>query len=206
LKILAIGSSSTEGIGASAPQFTYPARLKAELTGRFPAAKIDVRNAGIGGETIDQTLKRLGDELDRYKPDLVLWQVGTNDAVSGNSDPEIFHKMVDQGVKSIQQQKIDAILIDSQFYLKIPDTKRYEHYVDLVHTTGDDDGVVVFPRYKLMQAWNAEPGGVTPMLGPDRFHMGDRGYACLANLLASEIVTSLARTSATAGSTKPLQP
>ena len=36
LTILAMGSSSTEGIGASSPAATYPSRLEAELHRRFP--------------------------------------------------------------------------------------------------------------------------------------------------------------------------
>src|SRR5437660_10152883 len=40
LTIVAIGSSSTQGGGASAPGFTYPSRLEAELKDRFPAIAI----------------------------------------------------------------------------------------------------------------------------------------------------------------------
>ena len=36
LTIVAVGSSSTSGTGASAPNLTYPARLEAELRQRFP--------------------------------------------------------------------------------------------------------------------------------------------------------------------------
>ena len=36
LKIVALGSSSTAGTGASSPANSYPSRLKAELRERFP--------------------------------------------------------------------------------------------------------------------------------------------------------------------------
>ena len=36
LKIVAIGSSSTYGEGASSPEWSYPNRLRLELTERFP--------------------------------------------------------------------------------------------------------------------------------------------------------------------------
>src|SRR5690348_14629692 len=46
LTIVAIGSSSTEGAGASAPDRTYPSRLKAELDDRLPGRTIRVLNKG----------------------------------------------------------------------------------------------------------------------------------------------------------------
>lgn len=193
LKILAIGSSSTQGIGATAPKFAYPAQLMTELGALKSFGNVEVRNAGIGGETIEQTLKRLVQELDSYKPDLVLWQVGTNDAITGDSDPELFRKLIGEGIKSILDRQIDAILIDPQFYLKIPNAAVYEHYVEMVHAAAQDNKIAVFPRYKLMQAWNKQPGGVTRMMGPDGFHMGNRGYACLADLLTTEITTAVDR-------------
>ncbi len=58
LDILAIGSSSTEGIGASGPTQTYPARLQDEL-GHELGIPASVRNAGIGGEVAARTLPRL---------------------------------------------------------------------------------------------------------------------------------------------------
>src|SRR5947208_5053698 len=50
LTIVAIGSSSTEGAGASSDAASYPSRLEALLSARFPAIPIRVLNRGIGGE------------------------------------------------------------------------------------------------------------------------------------------------------------
>ena len=76
--IVAIGSSSTAGAGASAPAFNYPSRLEAELRQRFPGVSITVLNRGIGGEEIADMLKRFDQAVVNAKPDLVLWQLGTN--------------------------------------------------------------------------------------------------------------------------------
>src|SRR5262245_17993314 len=48
LKIVALGSSSTEGVGASSRANSYPSRLEAELRARFPGQEIIVVNLGIG--------------------------------------------------------------------------------------------------------------------------------------------------------------
>ena len=194
LKVLAIGSSSTEGIGATSPAKAYPAQLALDLVDRLRGMKIDVRNAGIGGETIDKTIVRLDQELDRYKPDLVLWQVGTNDAITAGNSEDRFRSYVEAGVRATVRHDADIVLIDPQYFPKIKDVPRYERYVDIVRAVAEANGVGLFPRYRLMRAIDGEPGGILPLMGPDAFHMGDRGYACIADLLADQIVFSVART------------
>ncbi|MBM3566193.1 MAG: SGNH/GDSL hydrolase family protein, partial [Alphaproteobacteria bacterium] len=58
LVIVAVGSSSTAGAGASHPGASYPARLREELAKRFPGAPITILNRGIGGETSQQMIER----------------------------------------------------------------------------------------------------------------------------------------------------
>jgi hypothetical protein len=96
LEILAIGSSSTEGIGASAPAYAYPARLEAELSKGVGLAA-EVRNAGVGGELAARTLQRLQTALKTGWAELVIWQVGTNDALVG-VDERLFRATVESGV------------------------------------------------------------------------------------------------------------
>src|SRR5712691_8111293 len=49
--IVAIGSSSTAGTGASKPEdWSYPARLEIELRQRLPNRSIIVKNQGVGGQ------------------------------------------------------------------------------------------------------------------------------------------------------------
>jgi len=96
LDILAIGSSSTEGIGASAPANAYPARLEDELTHQDGIAAA-VENAGIGGELAAKTLQRLENALKSGWARLVIWQVGTNDAMVG-VDEALFRSTVETGV------------------------------------------------------------------------------------------------------------
>src|SRR6516225_1324517 len=50
LTVVAIGSSSTAGAGASSPDATYPSRLAVELRARFPSREITVLNRGVNGE------------------------------------------------------------------------------------------------------------------------------------------------------------
>src|SRR6202163_3995419 len=84
--IIAFGSSSTGGYGTTSPEFTYPNRLAAQLHRQYPSADITVVNRGQGGEDAPEMMRRLQVAVLDMKPDLVIWQVGTN-AVLRNLDP-----------------------------------------------------------------------------------------------------------------------
>src|SRR5690606_38017842 len=58
LVIVAIGSSSTSGVGASNRTRTYPARLETELRRLWPNQPLRIVNKGIGGEDARQMAAR----------------------------------------------------------------------------------------------------------------------------------------------------
>jgi acyl-CoA thioesterase-1 len=58
LTIVAVGSSSTEGAGASSGSASYPSRLEAMLKRRFAGVEIRVLNRGVGGEEEADMLAR----------------------------------------------------------------------------------------------------------------------------------------------------
>src|SRR5262245_21637352 len=78
IRIVALGSSSTFGAGASTSAASYPSRLADELTQRLPGHDITVLNRGVNGEEAADMLARLDTAVIAEKPDLVLWQVGSN--------------------------------------------------------------------------------------------------------------------------------
>jgi len=192
VRILAIGSSSTQGVGASSPAFSYPVQLQADLT-RIWKGRVLIENAGKGGETIPETVSRLEAALLRAdKPDLVIWQVGTNDAVNGGDEGR-FSDLLRQGIDAAQAVGVEVLLVDQQYFPAIKDPSRYERFVSLVGTTGAAEQVPVFSRYKLMKAWGERaPDVLGSMLSGDGFHMGDRGYDCLAQLLADSLHSMVA--------------
>src|SRR5262249_22027021 len=78
VKIVALGSSSTFGAGASTSAASYPSRLAESLGRRSPAHKIAVLTGGASGDEPGNRPARLDTAVIAEKPDLVLWQVGTN--------------------------------------------------------------------------------------------------------------------------------
>ena len=111
--IVALGSSSTAGVGATSKQAAYPAVLERELT-RWLNSKVRVINRGVGGETIDRTAARIDTDVMRLKPTLVVWQTGTNDLLRSEG-AERFAKILAAGIQRMRQRGIDVVLMDLQY-------------------------------------------------------------------------------------------
>lgn len=188
LTIVALGSSSTAGAGASTPEATYPARLEAILRAARPDLSIRVVNRGRGGEQADQMLARLDTEVLPERPALVIWQVGANSALR-HADPARFQALVAAGIARLRAAGTEVVLMDNQRAPRIeaaPGHARFDALVaDLASGT---PGVALFSRRRLMDAWAAAGTPPGAMLGEDGLHHNDRGYACLAAALAEALL------------------
>ncbi|MBO1074720.1 SGNH/GDSL hydrolase family protein [Roseomonas marmotae] len=191
VRILAIGSSSTAGVGATAPGHAYPSRLQDALLRLLPGAKITVRNDGIGGEVASTTLIRMRKAIEDWKPDVVLWQLGTNDAVR-HITPEAFSETMRQGVDFVQERGLDLVLIDPQFYAGQGGEDLYRLIVQTIERVAAEKQVPLMRRYAIMRYWDAAPQKAS-MLSADGFHMNDLGYLCMAETLAGGMAQRLMR-------------
>ena len=187
LRIIAFGSSSTEGIGASSKAATYPSRLQIELTKALPRMPIVVINRGHGGEDAEDMARRLPAIIAQH-PDLVIWQTGTNDAL--NDLPlERFVALTRAGILAMRAAGIDVMLIEPQRCRAMQAKPGSLRYRDAVRAIGAELRVPVIRRYDLMQAW-LNGGQLSPaqMMSGDGLHMGDGGYALLAKEVARAIL------------------
>jgi len=120
-------------------------------------------------------------------PDLVVWQVGTNDAVGG-VDPDAFRGNLTAGVAAAQARRVPIVLVDPQFYFGIKNLARFQQYVTIIAEVGAAKRVPVFSRFAMMKAWAAKSAAtLRAALAPDGFHMDDEGYACFARALAGDL-------------------
>jgi lysophospholipase L1-like esterase len=187
LTIVAIGSSSTAGIGATSPDRSYPSRLEAELKQRFPALEIHVVNRGKGGEDAPEELARLSADVVALHPDLAIWQVGTN-ALLRRDDISADGELIRQGVELLKRNGIDVVLMDLQLAPRVLDRISYPLMEKLIADTADGEHVGLFRRFALMGYWQASHApDALPMVGPDGLHMTDAGYHCLAADLAAAL-------------------
>ena len=196
LKIVAIGSSSTSGAGASSSAATYPARLEAELKAQLPGLPITVLNKGIGGEEAAQMTARFEADVFEEAPDLVLWQVGSNSVLRDHPTPG---EIIRQGGEKLKGSGAEVILINPQYAPKIISKPGVGQSVDVITATAHDAEVGLFDRFSVMRHWvDTEHMAFEQFLSPDLLHMNDWSYACVAKLLANAIVDDAKPPAATA--------
>jgi lysophospholipase L1-like esterase len=190
--IIAFGSSSTAGYGSTSPEFTYPNRLAAQLRRKYPSADITVINRGKGGEDAPEMMKRLQSEVIDMKPDMVIWQVGTN-AVLRNLDPGETANLVEEGVARIQAAGADLVLVDPQYSPRVNEhAESASRMVKLLGKVAELRHVGVFPRFEVMREWHETRSlPIDSFVIADGLHMNDWGYACFAQLLGDDIIKSV---------------
>jgi lysophospholipase L1-like esterase len=190
--IVAFGSSSTQGYGASSSEFTYPNRLAAQLQRKYPTANITVINRGRGGDDAPEMMKRLQSEVIDAHPDMVIWQVGTN-AILRNLDPDGVAQMVQEGVARIQSGGADLVLVDPQYSPQVIEhQENASKMVKLLNRVAQLRHIGVFPRFEVMRQWHENQAlPIESFVIADGLHMNDWGYACFAQTLGDDIIRSV---------------
>lgn len=194
LTILAVGSSSIEGIGASRRELGFAPQLELQLERRLPGVEVTVNNRGIGGETAKETADRLERELAAGRVDLVIWQLGTNDVLRDRLVDDVFADF-HRGEAVLQAADVDVLLIDPQ---RLPEETanagfrgRNPALADMARRIADEGRrgqYAVLSRFDAMAGWTGlERGGV----GPDDLHLNDAGYACWAEVTAEGLAPRL---------------
>ncbi len=187
LMIVALGSSSTSGVGASAPARSYPSRLQADLRRLLPTVTVRVVNRGIGGEEVPQMLARFDRDVLPLHPDLVIWQLGSN-AVLHHQDPQREAPLIARGIARLERHDADVVLMDLQYAPRIVALPAYKTMERIIAAVAKRAHVGLFRRFQIMRAWQqrraADP---RQMIGRDGVHMNDRGYGCMAADLATAL-------------------
>ncbi|MBX9777529.1 MAG: SGNH/GDSL hydrolase family protein [Xanthobacteraceae bacterium] len=193
MKIVAIGSSSTFGAGASKPYNSYPSRLAAELSREFVDHDIKVINRGVNGDTAVDMLARFERGVIAEKPDLVLWQVGTNSLLRG--DPIAPHRsLLHGGILRLKAINADVVLIDPQYAPRVLARPNHDQMLDLLKQTARVEAVNLFQRFALMRHWHeVERMAFEAFLSPDELHLNDFSYGCIARALGGAIAEALTR-------------
>jgi acyl-CoA thioesterase I len=198
IKIVALGSSSTYGAGASTSAASYPSRLAEELGRHFPGHEITILNRGVNGDEAADMLARLDTAVIAEKPDLVLWQVGTNSVLRDKA--VLPHaNLLHEGLQRLKATGADVVLIDPQYAPRVVSKPNCEGMVSLIATAAKAEHVGVFHRYELMRRWReSEQLPFETFISADGLHMNDWSYACLAKALGIAIAEAARRPTATA--------
>jgi acyl-CoA thioesterase-1 len=187
LKVVAIGSSSTVGLWVLQSAATYPEVMRQELLRLKTNAEIQIINSGRVGDTIPDNIERFERDVFSYRPDLVVWQLGTNDIVwGGRPDDQLKSKIV-YGVRALKARGTDVILMDLQYAPLVLRSDYYSKLEAIISEVAQQEQVGLFSRFALMRK-SIDAGVPSSMLVSwDGLHNTVDGYDCIGRALARTI-------------------
>ena len=191
LKIVAIGSSSTVGLWVLRSAATYPEVMRRELLRLRSNATIKVINSGRVGDTIPNNIARSERDVFAHTPDLVIWQLGTNDVAWGGRPNQRLKSSVLEGVRSLKAGSADVVLMDLQYAPQVLASASYSTMEDIIADVAKQERVGLFSRFALMR--NSINAGVaqSELVSWDGLHNTADGYDCIGRALARAISTSV---------------
>ncbi len=188
-RVLAIGSSSTAGVGASAPAHAYISKLETNLERTFDGLDFTVIGKGMSGEVAEGQSARMKQSIEETKPDLVLWQVGTNDAIR-HVDLDTFKTCLRRTLAWLRDNKFDVVLVDPQYSDELTKDAFYFETVTAVAEIAREARVLLVDRFDAMRELSHARGDQF-YLTSDNLHLNDNGHRCMAEQLARAIVNGV---------------
>jgi lysophospholipase L1-like esterase len=179
IRILAIGSSAGRSQGG------YTNRIERILKQVLKGANVVIINRGVSGELASNAALRLKNEVALTRPQLVIWQVGTNDALAFVPLEEL-SDAVTSTIRWLKQHNVDVVLAGLQYVSRVAQDEHYYRVRELLREIATKENVMIIRRYEAMQfiAATRAAGGA---YGLDEFERTEAGYHCLAQYLASAI-------------------
>jgi lysophospholipase L1-like esterase len=167
--------------------------MRRELSQLRGSNAIQVINSGRVGETIQGNVARFERDVFSYRPDLVVWQLGTNDVVfGGRLDPQL-RGMVLEGVRKLKASGADVILMDLQYTVRVLASDDYSEMEAILEEVARLESVGLFSRFALMR--KSIEAGVSPdaLVSWDGLHNTAEGYDCIGRALGRLIWSSVRR-------------
>lgn len=188
LTIVAIGSSSTRGVGASDWASTYPEVMQRELMRLKPGLTVNIINAGSNGETVYGQLARMERDATARSPDLVIWQLGSNDVIwPWGGMPDDMEGRVVEAIRQVRAAGADMILMDLQNSPVVARARLRQPMLEMTARAARSGGAGLFRRYALLE--RAVQAGVPlgELASWDGIHNTDAAYDCMGRALARAI-------------------
>lgn len=185
IKVLAIGASAMAGLGGASGAHSYPAQFESILENTLKGLDVAILNRGVSGEVASATADRLRTLVGMEKPDLVLWQVGTTDALA-RVPVEDFTATVRDTLRWLKEHEIDTVLVGLRYASSVSRDEHYGVVRAALKEVARAENVPLIRRYELTEFLEkAQNGGSEGLLAAE-----DRNPRCVAEHLARAVVVS----------------
>jgi lysophospholipase L1-like esterase len=183
IRILTIGIAAN----AATEYGGYQGIIERTLEHAVPGIDVRIIDRGVSGELVRDAINRMKTEIALAEPDLVLWQVGSNDAIARIS-PTDFRRSLRGGVRWLKRHKIDVILVGTHYVRGLRKDKYYQRIRRIINYVAAKEKVIRIDRYQAAKMIaHMKRGGHFP----DEFARTEAGYSCLAEYVARAITSDI---------------
>jgi lysophospholipase L1-like esterase len=186
LRVAVVGTGSSALAGPNGPTSAYPARLEAVLKQRLPGTEVKVVPLVRSRQTAEDMAKGMEKLVAVEKPDLVVWQTGTIDAIRG-IEPEEFRSALDEGIEVLQNSGADVILMNMQYSPRTDMMVALGPYADTMRVVAQQREVPLFDRLSIMHHW-ADTGAFDLFATGKDNVLASQVHDCIAHGMAAMIL------------------
>jgi lysophospholipase L1-like esterase len=186
LAIAVLGTGSSTLAGQEGPSLAYPARLEAALNQKLSKVMVKVATRTKPGQTADIMRRNMKDLLVDEKPNLVIWQTGTVDAIR-RVDVDEFRSALESGVDALQAGGADVILMNMQYSPRTESMIQVGPYVDEMRAVAQQRDIPLFDRFAIMRYWSDEGAFDFYAAGRDN-GLAQRVHDCLGRSIATLVI------------------
>jgi lysophospholipase L1-like esterase len=186
LTIAVVGTGSSILAGPDGPLSAYPARLEAALKQRLPSVAVKVVTLVKARTTAEDLAKAMGKLLIDEKPDLVVWQTGTLDAIR-RIEPDDFRAALDEGVETLHKGGADVILVNMQYSPRTDIMIALGPYADDMRVVAQQHEIPLFDRLAVMRHWS-DTGAFDLYAAGKDIVLARRVHDCVGRGIASMII------------------
>jgi acyl-CoA thioesterase I len=187
LKVLAIGASSTKDYTGASLAKRSQSSFEGILERAFQGLDVVIVNRGVSGELAATTAERLKSQVALESPDLVLWQVGANDALS-HVPVESFRRSVSEAIGWLKERNVDVVLVGLQYALAVAHNEYYGQIRSSLREIAAAQNVLLVRRFEVTAFLERENARTTTIDGG--LDHNDLNYRCLAEHVARAIVVN----------------
>jgi hypothetical protein len=186
LRIAVVGTGSSALAGPDGPPSAYPARLEVALNLRMPSIPAKVITLLRTRQTAEDLAKGMDKLVVDEKPDLVIWQTGTIDAIR-RLDPDSFKAALEDGVERIHKGGADVILMNQQYSPRTESMITLGPYADVMRVVAQHYGTPLFDRLGIMRHWSDTGAFDLYAAGRDNV-LAHRVHDCIGRAIATLII------------------
>src|SRR5882757_5691400 len=188
LLIAVVGTGSSALAGPDGPPSAYPARLETVLGQRLSGVTVKVVTLLRTRLTAEDLAKGMDKLVADEKPNLVVWQTGTIDAIR-RLDPDAFKSALEDGVERLHKGGADVILMNMQYSPRTETMISVSPYADVMRVVAQHFDTPLFDRLGIMRHWSEAGTFDLYVVGRDNV-LAQRVHDCIGRAIAALVINA----------------